>query len=56
MNLAEIKEDEVMNESVNHEDLGFMESLLKQKKGEPSKFESYWEKDENDIDSWTNVN
>ena len=34
----------------------FMETLLKNKKEMPSKFQSYWEKDENDIDTWTDVN
>lgn len=33
----------------------FMEKLLLDKKTEPSKFQSYWEKDENDIDTWTKV-
>lgn len=33
--------------------IDFMEKLLKEKKEKPSKFESHWEKDENEIDEWT---
>lgn len=67
MSLGGIPEDRIVNvtdqlESVddvpdlNTGDPGFMEALLKSKKEAPSKFESYWEKDENDIDGWSDVN
>ncbi len=55
MSLAKIREDEAVGEEEQTADEGFMETLLKQKKGEPSRFESYWEKDENDVAGWTDV-
>ena len=52
------KNEEYEEEEDGVEDLMqpcLMEKLLKNKKEAPSKFESYWEKDENDIESWTQV-
>ena len=66
MSLSEIPEDRVIDltdqidpaipdVSESADGVDFMEKLLKDKKQAPSKFESYWEKDENDIDLWTDV-
>ena len=60
MSLAKIREDEAVGDEeelagLQAADEDFMATLLKQKKGEPSKFESYWEKDENDVAGWTDV-
>ena len=47
--------DSVADDSQQMANVDFMENLLKERKIQPSKFESYWEKDENDIGGWTSV-
>ena len=32
-----------------------IQEIMRQKKTQKTKFESYWENDENDIDGWTKV-
>jgi hypothetical protein len=33
-----------------------MQEIVRLKEAEKTRFESYWEKDENDIENWTKVN
>lgn len=53
-------EDEEIPEAVDESQFimssDTMQEIIRLKESEKTRFESYWEKDENDIESWTKVN
>jgi hypothetical protein len=53
-------EDEEIPEAVDESQFlmssDTMQQIMKLKEAEKTRFESYWEKDENDIECWTKVN
>jgi hypothetical protein len=54
--MTDLSEEELNNEPEDMlEDPDFMKKLLEAKKSNATNFESYWEKDENNIETWTNV-